>query len=197
MSQQKIHCKDQCPDCHKDVKPEDQALSCEMCAKWYHISCQGMGKTVYAFLMKKTCQIHWFCKVCDDKAITSLKFIQDVQKDVQNLGTAIAKLNQTNDEILSRLNKLEENDRVNINTGPGDNKVTEIERKLEILEKNQRTCNLVITRLPEVDVGHKIDIKIEENKLVTSILDKLDLVNFVNFEILGRIGTKKDNTKGL
>ena len=58
MSQQKIHCKDQCPDCHKDVKPEDQALACEMCAKWYHISCQGMGKTVYAFLMKKTCQIH-------------------------------------------------------------------------------------------------------------------------------------------
>ena len=85
MSQQKIHCKDQCPDYHKDVKPEDQALACEMCAKWYHISCQGMGKTVYAFLMKKTCQIHWFCKVCDDKAITSLKFIQDVQKDVQNL----------------------------------------------------------------------------------------------------------------
>ena len=61
------------------------------------------------FFMKKTYQIHWFCKVCDDKAITSLKFIQDVQKDVQNLGTAIAKLNQTNDEILSRLNKLEEN----------------------------------------------------------------------------------------
>ena len=52
MSQQKIHCKDQCPDGHKDVKPEDQALACEMCAKWYHISCQGMGKTVYAFLMK-------------------------------------------------------------------------------------------------------------------------------------------------
>ena len=39
----------QCPDCNKDVKPEDQALACEICAKWYHISCQGMGKTVYAF----------------------------------------------------------------------------------------------------------------------------------------------------
>ena len=53
----------------------------------------------------------------------------------------------------------------------------------------------MITRLPEVDVGHKGDIKIEENKLVTNILDKLDLVNSVNIEILGRIGTKKDNTK--
>ena len=75
---------------------------------------------------------------------------------MQNLGgTAIAKLNQPNDEILSRLNKLEENDRVNIDTGPGDNKVTEIERKLEILEKNLTTCNLVITRLHEVDI--KID----------------------------------------
>ena len=31
--------------------------------------------------------------------------------------------------------KLDENDRVNIDTGPGDNKVTKIERKLEILEK--------------------------------------------------------------
>ena len=53
----------------------------------------------------------------------------------------------------------------------------------------------MIIRLPEVDVGHKVDIKIEENKLVTNILDKLDLVNSVNIEILGRIGTKKDNTK--
>ena len=97
------------------MKPEEQALACEMCAKWYHISCQGMGKTV-CFLMKKTNQIHWFCKVCDEKAITSLKFIQDEQKDVQNLGTAIAKLNQTNDEMLSILNKLEENDRANIDT---------------------------------------------------------------------------------
>ena len=34
-----------------------------------------------------------------------------------NLRTAIAKFNQTNDEILSRLNKLEENDRVNVDTG--------------------------------------------------------------------------------
>ena len=46
-----------------------------------------------------------------------------------------------------------------------------------------------------MDVGHKVDIKIEENKLVTSILDKIDLVYSVNFEILSRIGTKKDNTK--
>ena len=74
--------------------------------------------------------------------------------------------------------------------------VMKIERKLEILEKkSQRTCNLVITRLPEVDVGHKVDIKIDENKLVTNILDKLDLINSVNIEILDRIGSKKDNTK--
>ena len=69
-------------------------------------------------------------------------------------GCAIAKLNQTHDGILSRLSKLEENDRVNSDTGPGDNKVTEIERNL-------RTCNLIITILHEVDVGHKVDIKIE------------------------------------
>ena len=131
-----------------------------------------------AFLMKKTNQIHWFCKVCDEQAITSLRFIQDVQKDVLNLRTAIAKLNQTNYEILSRLNKLEEKDRVNVDKGRGDNKVTEIERKLEIIEKHQRTCNLVITRLPEVDVVHKVNIEIEENKLVTKVLDKLDLVNY-------------------
>ena len=73
-----------------------------------------------------------------------------LQKDVLNLRTAIAKLNQTNDEILSRLNNLEEKDRVNVDKGIGDNKVTEKERKLETIEKHQRTCNLVITRLPEV-----------------------------------------------
>ena len=30
MSQQNINYKDQCPDCHKCVKPEDQVLACEM-----------------------------------------------------------------------------------------------------------------------------------------------------------------------
>ena len=53
---------------------------------------------------------------------------------LQSLGTAIAKLNQTNDKILSRLNKLEENirvniDSVNIDTWPGDNNVTEKKSK--------------------------------------------------------------------
>ena len=51
--------------------------------------------------------------------------------------------------------------------------------------------NLVII-IMHIDI---IDIKIEENKLVTNILDKLDLVNSVNIEILGIIGTMKDNTK--
>ena len=46
-----------------------------------------------------------------------------------------------------------------------------------------------------MDVGHKVNIKIEENKFLTNILNKLDLVNSVNIEIIGRIGTKKDNTK--
>ena len=63
------------------------------------------------------------------------------------------------------------------------------------LRKNQRTCSLVITRLHEVDVGHMVNIKIEEKKLVTNVLDKLDLVNSVDIEIPGRIGTKKDNTE--
>ena len=33
----------------KILKPEHQALPCEMYAKWYHISCQGMGMTAYVF----------------------------------------------------------------------------------------------------------------------------------------------------
>ena len=100
MGPQIIHYKDQCPDCHKDVKPENQALACEMYAKLYHISCQVIRKIVYVFIMTKTNQIQCFCKVCDEKAIICLKFIQGVQKDVLNLGTAIAKFNQTNNEIL-------------------------------------------------------------------------------------------------
>ena len=53
----------------------------------------------------------------------------------------------------------------------------------------------MITRLPEVDIVHKVNIGIEERKLVTHGIDKLDLVNYVNNEILCRIGTNKDNSK--
>ena len=53
----------------------------------------------------------------------------------------------------------------------------------------------MITRLPEVDGVHKVDIERKEKKLITKVFEKLDLVNYVNIEILGRIGTKKDNLK--
>ena len=55
----------------------------------------------------------------------------------------------------------------------------------------------MITRQPEVDVVDKVNIEIEEEKLVTKVLDKLYLFNSVNIEILGRIGTKNDNSKRL
>ena len=46
-----------------------------------------------------------------------------------------------------------------------------------------------------MDVVHKVNIEIEKKKLVTKVLDKLYLVNSENIEILGRIGTKKVNSK--
>ena len=42
-----------------------------------------------------------------------------------------------------------------------------------------------------MDVVHKVNIEIEEKKLVTKVLDKLDLVNSENIEIIGRIGTRR------
>ena len=52
----------------------------------------------------------------------------------------------------------------------------------------------MITRLPEVDVVHKVNIEIKSSKFVANVHDKLDLINSVNIGLIGRIGTKKDNS---
>lgn len=190
MSQQKD---EKCPDCKEEVKEGDLALGCDLCLKWYHINCQSIGKTVYNFLMKKNNQIHWFCKQCDGHAITSMKLIQDVQTEMKSIKLEVEQLRSSNVDIMSRLEKIESKAGQNMDT-PGAEKVTDIQKKLEALEKNQRTLNLVFTRLPEVEVGEETELAAEEKKLVDDVLNKLQLTK-VEVDVLGRIGPKKDDRK--
>src|SRR5260221_1376403 len=56
---------DKCRDCQTKVTKEDNALFCEICRVWYHITCQNVSEEIYEIL-KNT--LHWYCKGCDKGA---------------------------------------------------------------------------------------------------------------------------------
>ena len=124
--------KDQCPDCNEVVKEEGQSLRCDLYLKGYHKNYQTVGKVVYYFLMKKTSQMHCFCKNCDGHAITGFKIIQDIHHTVQHIQEEVNEPKYSNSDILNRLNKLENSDSQPTNSDKY-NTVSELEKNMNPL----------------------------------------------------------------
>ncbi|CAC5358722.1 unnamed protein product [Mytilus coruscus] len=70
--------KDICNNCSKDVVSNDRALSCSICAKWFHIKCERFQVADYDFLQKSDDSIQWSLKHYN-------KGINSVDKNISEL----------------------------------------------------------------------------------------------------------------
>ena len=54
-----------CPQCQKQVKDKgkDNAIGCDVCLKWYHLSCSDLTKTQFQILCKVK-SFEWVCTKC-------------------------------------------------------------------------------------------------------------------------------------
>lgn len=68
-SRQKL---DRCPKCSNNVKGNDQALQCERCESWLHLSCTDVPSAAYEFLGKIS-GVLWVCSSCIDTAKSDIK----------------------------------------------------------------------------------------------------------------------------
>jgi hypothetical protein len=76
-----------CGTCEKNLTKRSEFLQCEYCGKFFHKDCQNVSTEFYS-LIKQFGSVaggscHWFCDVCNPKAIDVLKLVQQV-KDKNN-----------------------------------------------------------------------------------------------------------------
>ncbi|KAK3876812.1 hypothetical protein Pcinc_018430 [Petrolisthes cinctipes] len=96
-----------CKQCKQSVEDNHLVIYCEYCYMWVHISCQYISKEAYEALKDANeilgGQQHWFCKVCNVKAL-------DVLKLVNNLKESNDVLTKRMDKGVKELNNLAEKD---------------------------------------------------------------------------------------
>lgn len=178
-----------CPTCTKDVLRSEQALQCDLCNIWYHIKCQGVSSEVYKILSKKCNNyIHWFCKLCNANAITTIRLIQEVKADVEStrktvesLSSELTALKLSYADIVARLSQLEKQKSNGCNE--------EMERKFESFDIYKRKKNLILFNIPEID-------EVDDKSAVIDVLRELSLES-TKFDVIGRIGQKSNRTRPL
>lgn len=129
-----------CGQCKRTFESDDEAVLCELCGIWFHITCQDLpeGVDIYKLLSLET--IHWFCKSCNNRAATLLKSVVKLQEKHEKLENElletksnVARIENNVVKILEATNSLEQ--KVNkiedvISKGFSNAEETAIEAKL-------------------------------------------------------------------
>lgn len=77
---------EKCAKCTLVVGDNDLALECEICDKWFHISCINIGKTCYNAMKRNSSQgVHWYCSACDKVANNFIKKLSKLQEEHSKL----------------------------------------------------------------------------------------------------------------
>ena len=81
---------DICGVCKKDCESGQQAMSCDTCEKWFHITCEKIPQPIYEVYRKKGMEkynFYWNCKECSEKSKENLVITKYVEKTNQTLAT--------------------------------------------------------------------------------------------------------------
>ena len=70
-----------CANCRNNVKNVDQALQCELCGLWEHLSCMREpdkpSKELYTFLCQSQCNALWaVCSICHSQGSVTKKLYE-------------------------------------------------------------------------------------------------------------------------
>jgi len=74
----------ECDVCKAEVEDGDDALECEICKGWFHISCVDISTYEYEVLVRhKIGSIHWYCATCNIKSMELLRLVFGLQNRLQ------------------------------------------------------------------------------------------------------------------
>jgi len=91
-----------CATCSKNVSEKDLALGCEVCDKWFHISCQSITEDEYEFLIEHK-NLHWYCSSCNSNVAGLVQIMSDMRGRHQKLEEKIDSLVEKVDAVAKDL----------------------------------------------------------------------------------------------
>ena len=89
-----------CGKCEKEVKENDRGVQCEICEKWNHIRCEGIGKDMYSMLQEEK-GVKWFCSNCRSTDLIGelRKMRAKLDSDVKDLYDKIDKMGEAVEKL--------------------------------------------------------------------------------------------------
>lgn len=98
-----------CGGCKKTVTGGQKGLQCQLCELWYHIECEDISESVYAFLQENTKEstIHWFCHKCSGVAAKMLQSITKLEQRQEKLENRQDRTEQRADMMEKRQDSVE------------------------------------------------------------------------------------------
>lgn len=110
--------KDLCRSCYKEVKINQQAISCDLCGMWIHRLCSDMNSRLYNKLKKKS-NFQWICNKCRQDEVLNCDRADITKLGEKNQPDTYEKIKILKNELLilnmncrSMLNKTEEIEKI-------------------------------------------------------------------------------------
>lgn len=190
--------RNKCGACDKAVTKKSKGVLCEYCAKWYHADCQGLSAEVVSAITVCGDSFHWFCNVCNPKALDVLRMVQSLKDKNDELEARIVnvegKLTDQGNDFTEFKEKQEA-----FNAGiaekleaektetreQAERIVTErieegkenfvIESVREIAEREKRQKNLILFNVEESEADNAEDRKAHDLQEVENVVEHLDM----------------------
>lgn len=184
---------DNCGKCRKTVSNTDTALQCEMCEKWFHVSCESIQLELYKMLQKFNSQM-WFCSTCKTEVKRNNEKIRELEKKNELMESKV-KILEENWGILRK--EILEEAVAKVKTEVGEDLVKRtakyvMEQMKEDNERDKKKENIIMYNVEESKMEN-IDERIKEDaKRVCDIYDNSLEVREYTIEKIIRLGKRED-----
>ena len=146
----------ECGKCDKPVIRGEQALTCDLCDRWFHKACEKVKDHVYHTIDKSKPEdnICWFCTGCRCSAIPINKKLVELEKRIVTVEEDKMSKAEANDLIQRKVDELKLDTNKEMETKAAQIVDSKIQQKLmeqlkEQKEIEKRSNNIIIHKLPE------------------------------------------------
>ena len=86
-----------CPSCEKVAGKKECCMMCELCEKWFHITCVKLPKALYDILTADSDDslgVKWFCPTCKPKSEEALDKYNSLEMKTENLSNDVREMKE-------------------------------------------------------------------------------------------------------
>ena len=187
----------ECGKCDKPVIRGEQALTCDLCDRWFHKACEKVKDHVYHTIDKSKPEdnICWFCTGCRCSAIPINKKLFELEKRITTVEEEKMSKQEAKDLIQRKVDELKTDTNKDMETKAAQLVDSKIQQKLTEQMKEQkdierRSNNIIIHKLPEKENEVPQKMALDTLKLCAKNLSEDDI------EMAKRLGAKEpDKTR--